>query len=395
MILIYQYYRVVKVLMMSLALLGSAALAQTHAHDHALRLVVSDGKTHTLQVLDVQEGRTLASFGTPGRLSGLETGPGGRYAYALHRDDHRVTVLDSGLKTVSHGDHDDLQVGVPYVLATLNTGQKPTHFVVSGEHINVFNDGDGTVAIFTEDLLGKTNDMNIVKVTQPDHGAPLLVGDVLLSGQLSLNRADAYDVKTGKLLGPLPTCTALHGGGIVGQTAFFGCKEGVQVVNVSGKTLRARMIPNPPGTPEGTRVGMFTHSDAPFLYADFGKGVARLTPDATRLTPTALSGKPRAFEVTEDGKTLVVLTNDGQLHTLDAASGRLLKSARVVASFEAGEKAGVRPDLALLEGLVYVTSPDTGEVLEVRPQDLKVVRRLQVGGTPSFITPTFAHGVRH
>lgn len=368
-----------------------------HSHDseHALRLIVSDGKTNVLTVVDAHGGNILASFGTPGRLSGLETGPGGQYAYAIHRDDHRVTVLDSGLSTVSHGDHNDLQEKPPYVLATLHTGRQPTHFVVSGDLINVFNDGDGTVAIFGEDLIGKTNDMNIVKVSKADHGAPLLIGDVLLSGHLTLNRADAYDIRSGKLLRQLPTCTALHGGTVIGNTALFGCKEGVQVIAVKGQDLQARMIPNPQGAPDGTRVGMFTHSAAPFTFADFGKGVARLTPTSGDLKVTALSGKPRAFELTEDGKTLVVFTNDGQLHKLNAVTGRLLKSLPLVKSFEAGEKVGIRPDMALAEDTVYVTSPETGEVLEIQLADLSVARRLKVGGMPSFITVTHAEGIRH
>lgn len=379
---------------MILILLSSSALAQ-HNHDHAVRLIVSDGKTNVLSVVDAKTGNTIGTFGTPGRLSGLETGPSGLYAYAIHRDDHRVTVLDNGIKLVSHGDHNDLQEKTPYILATLNTGQKPTHFVVSGDLINVFNDGDGTVAIFGEDLIGKTNDMNIVKVTQPDHGAPLLIGNILLAGELSLNRADAYDIKTGKLIKALPTCTALHGGAVIGETAFFGCKEGVQVITVKGSDIQARMIPNPAGTAEGVRAGMFTHSEAPFTYANFGKGVARLTPTATSFAPTALSAQVRAFEVSEDLKTLIVFTNDGQLHKLNAETGQVVKSVALVKSFEAGEKAGVRPDMALAEDMVYVTSPETGEVLEIRVSDLNVTRRLKLGGAPSFITVTGAEGVKH
>lgn len=378
-----------------LALATSALAQHHHSSEHTLRLIVSDGKTNVLNVVDAHDGNIVSSFGTPGRLSGLETGPSGQYAYAIHRDDHRLTVLDSGLSTVSHGDHNDLQEKTPYILATLNTGRQPTHFLVSGDLINVFNDGDGTVAIFGEDLLGKTNDMNIIKVTKPDHGAPLLIGDVLLSGHLTLNRADAYDIKSGRLIKQLPTCTALHGGTVIGDTAFFGCKEGVQVLTVKGQDIQARMIPNPAGTPAGNRVGMFTHAETPFTFADFGKGVARLTPSSEALKVTALSGKPRTFELSEDGKALVVFTNDGQLHKLSAVTGQVLKSVRLVNTFEEGEKAGIRPDMALAGDRVYVTSPETGEVLEVNLADLSVTRRIKVGGTPSFITVTHAEGIHH
>lgn len=377
----------------SALLLGPAALADTAA----ARLVVSDAKTNVLTVIDLAGGQPLARFGTPGKLSGLYTGPGGTLAYALHRDDDRVTVLHSGLGTVDHGDHRDLVQKAPHVLATLNVGQQPTHFFTHGERIAIFNDKSGDVAVFGETLLGKTNDMQLVKVAQPDHGAPTLSGDVLLSGHLRLNRVDAYDLKTGGFMKTVaPPCPGLHGEAVLGQTSYFGCTDGVLAVTVQGREVSARKLGNPAGTPEGTRVGtVAAHDGSAVLYGNFGPGLVRWTAPDTALTPVALPAAPLKFTFTADGQRLVVLTADGGLHTLHGPTGRVLRSAKVVTPADPADKAAVRPTLTLGAAHAYVTSPATGEVLEVALGDLSVTRRLAVGGTPALLALTSAAGERH
>ena len=262
----------------------------------AERLIVSDAKTHELTVLEA-DGAQRAHFSTPGPLSGLYTGPDGTFGYAIHRDANRVTVVHSCMGSEDHGDHRDLVVGAPYVLATLNVGQQPTHFFSRDGRIAIFNDRDGTVAVFGETLLGKTNDMTIVQVAQPDHGAPALVGDVLLSGFLSLNRVDAYDLRAGTLLSTLKEpCTAVHGEAVRAQVAYYGCADGVLAVTVQNREVNARKLGNPVGTPEGTRVGTITtHEKSSALYGNFGAGLARWTPDSTALTPVPLDSAPLKF----------------------------------------------------------------------------------------------------
>lgn len=363
----------------------------------AERLIVSDAATNELSVLDAATGTRTARFSTPGPLSSLYTGPGGTLGYALHRDADRVTVLHSGLGSVDHGDHRDLVIGAPHVLATLNVGQQPTHFFTHEGRIVIFNDRSGTVAVFGETLLGKTNDMQIVKVAQPDHGAPVLIGDVLLSGYLRLNRVDAYDVTTGALLGPVKDgCPALHGEAVRASTATFGCTDGVLEVTVQGKTFTSRKIANPAGTPEGTRVGtVAAHEKSPALYGNYGTGLVRWEPGGAALTPVPLSAAPLKFTFAPDGQRLLVLTADGQLHALDARTGRVLRSAALVPAHNASDKAAVRPTFTLGETRAYVTSPATGEVIGVNLTDLSVQARMNVGGKPALIAVTTASGEQH
>lgn len=274
---------------LSLTLMAAAQTSPapaSHDHKHAARLVVADGKTGVLTVLDAEKGAVVGSFGTPGTLSGLYVGPGGQNVYGIHRDADRVTVLNSGLSSVSHGDHNDLVVDAPYVLATLNIGPKPTHFFSHGEKIVIFNDGDGTMPIFSEELLGKTNDMLVVKAEKADHGAPALLGNTLLVGMLSLNRIDAFDVSSGKLLKSVAGCPGVHGESIRGDTVYFGCTDGVLAVTMKGSDITSRKLSNPAATPEKTRVGtVATHEKSGMMFGNFGNGLATWSISSKELNP--------------------------------------------------------------------------------------------------------------
>lgn len=382
---------------LKLTLTAALSLAGGAHAETATRLVIADAKTNVLTVLDTASGQALASFGTPGKLSGLYTGPGGSYAYAIHRDTDRLTVLHSGLGSVDHGDHKDLVQGAPHVLATLNVGQQPTHFFAHEGRVVIFNDKGGTVAVFGETLLGKTNDMQVVKVAQPDHGAPTVTGDVLLSGHLRLNRVDAYNLKTGALMKTVDLpCPGLHGEAVLGQVSYFGCTDGVLAVTVAGLDVTARKLPNPAGTAEGVRVGtVASHPKSGTLYGNFGQGLARWTPNDTTLSAVRLPAAPLKFAFAPDGQRLLVLTADGNLHALNARTGRVLKTVAAVQPADAADKTAIRPTMTVGPAHAYLTSPATGEVLEVALAELNVTRRLAVGGTPAMIAVTSAAGETH
>lgn len=399
-------------LALSLPLLLSAADAQSspdqsskHAaanptsHDHAghaARLIFADGDGHRLKVFDPRTGQIIASFDTVGRMSGLETGPGGRYAYAIHRDDSRITVLDSGLLLVPHGDHNDLQIRRPYIVGTLNVGQGPTHFTHTTAQVGFFNDGDGSVALLPEDLIGISNDMQVVEVAQPEHGAPVIIGDYLLSGGLTTARVDVYRIQDGQKVASYGGCPALHGAARLNKTAYFGCADGVLVLEWHGDHAHARKITNPPRTPEGTRVGMIeTHPNSSLIYGNFGKGLSYWQPGSKDMRVLSLSGHARSLAYSEDGKALFVLTDDGRLHRLDAVRARVQTSAAIIPAFQSSEKNIARPDFVVLGDSLWVSSPAAGELTEVDASTLQVLRRVKVGGQPSHLTVSEFDGVQH
>lgn len=380
----------------------TTAAHSSHSAEHergtvsAARLLVADGEHHQLKVFDPVAGRYIASFDTVGRMSGLEVGPNGHYAYGIHRDDHRVTVVDSGLLLVGHGDHSDLQTRRPHVVGTLNVGQGPTHFTQAGSLVGFFNDVSGSVSLLPEDLIGLSNDMNVIEVAQPEHGAPVVLGDYLLSGGLSTARVDAYRLSDGAKVGSYSGCAALHGAARLNHTAYFGCKDGVLALEWHGDHAHARTIPNPPRSPEGARVGMIAaHPGSPLVYGNFGKGLSFWKPGGQTMQLTALGGQARDMEWSEDGQQLFVLTDDGQLHRLQAATGKVERSGPVIAPFQGGEKTAARPDFARIGDAIWVSSPATGELTEVDAKSLHVVRRHRVGGQPSHLAVSELRGMQH
>lgn len=366
----------------------SAALAHNHGHDHGhhslagTRLLVSDANSNAVYVVDLLSGQILGAFTTPGQSSRVYASPSGQYGFALDREANRVTVIHSGLSLVDHGDHADLVQEVPYVLVTMNVGRQPTHLFAHGHHIAIFNDQDGTIAILDERLLGLTLDFAEIVTAQPDHGAPAIIGDIVLSGHLNLGRVDAY-TQGGELLTSFEGCPRLQGKAVLGQVAAFGCSDGVLLVTLDGE-LSATKLANPPGSPEGARVGTLSaHYESPIMVGNFGAGLALIDPVAQTLTTVALPSLPLAIDFDHHGEHIVVLGRDGFVYLLER-DGEIKASLEVVAQFD---QDAPRSALAIAEAAFYVSSPATGEVLEVHFHDgkLEVERRLSLPGAPGHL----------
>lgn len=367
-----------------LAVLLGVALA--HGHDHedsgviGTRLLVSDANGNAVYVIDLTSGQLLGTFTTPGQGSRVYASPSGQYGFAIDRDANRVTVIHSGLSLVDHGDHADLVQETPYVLVTMNVGRQPGRFFAHDHDIAIFNDQDGTIAILDERLLGLTLDFTEIVTAQPDHGAPAIIGDIVLSGHPNLARVDAY-TRDGNLLASFEGCPGLHGTAVLGQVATFGCGDGVLLVALENGELSATKLVNPPGSPEGARVGMLSaHYESPIMVGHFGAGLALIDPVAHTLTTVALPTIPLAVDFDQHGEHLVVLTQDGFLHLLEL-DGEVKASLEVVAPFDPDAP---RSALAVSPAAFYVSSPITGEVLEVHYHDgkLEVERRLSLPGAP-------------
>ncbi len=79
---------------------------------HPGHLVVADGRVGQLQVIDLEKGQVIATFSVPGPANVYATG-NGMYAFALHREQNRVSVVYGGLNLEDHGDHKDLVTEAP------------------------------------------------------------------------------------------------------------------------------------------------------------------------------------------------------------------------------------------------------------------------------------------
>jgi hypothetical protein len=356
-----------------------------HAHGEGVagtRLLVSEAGGALLVVLDLATGAELARFGTPGPGNVYQL-PDPQVAVVVHRADHRVTFVHSGLSEVDHGDHADLVEGNPYVLQTLNVGQQPTHFFARGNDIAIFNDGDGTVVWLDRRLLGVSLDYVAIDGREPDHGAVAVVADHAFVGYLRTGVVDVVD-RSGATVATFEGCPGLHGQAPWASGVAFGCSDGVLLVEArSGGTFVAHKLANPARSPEGARVGTVVgDAGAAMLVGNFGQGLVLIDPAARSLTPVELPAAPLVMRFAEAGEMLVVLTADGMLHALDPANGAVLRSVAVVDAFETG---ATRPTMTVLGEHVYVADPLHSEIVEVHVDEFEVERRLPVPFAPGGV----------
>lgn len=378
-------------LLTAVAALASVGLAHQASDAHPGRLVVADARDGSLKVLDLETGQVVGTFSSPGPAS-VYPAEGTPYAFAIHREANRVSVVYTGLRLEDHGEHKDLLLEKPYVFATLNTGPKPTHYFNHGHHAAIFNDGDGTVAVFDTRRLGVVADLELYATGSPGHGALEMMDDVLITGLLHRGVVEVYALPGGRKVQEFPGCPRLHGSAALGKVAAFGCADGVLLLERRGDGFAARKLANPPGSPADARVGALRAQEAhPFFIGNFGQGLARIDPRGYTFTPYPLPARPMRFEFSADGLHLVVLTADGRLHVLEPASGRVLRSLEVVGPV----LDGAGPSLVVGTEYAYVSDPEKGVVHEIELDDLQVRRRFEVGGTPRSLALVRLEGMRH
>ena len=383
-------------LLFTLAVAGTA-FAQgtaTEEHDHndeahteGTRLLLSDADSSTVSVLDLASGKVLGSFSTPGAAGATYASPSGRYGLVVHRDENRVSVVHSGLSLIDHGDHADLVQGEPYVLSTRNVGREPTHVWTHGDEIVIFNDADGTVALLDERTFGLSLGYTEVKAAEPDHGAAVMLGDTLLAGYYGLGRVDAYS-RDGELLASFEGCPGLHGEAALGDTAAFGCEDGVLLIHVRDGDVTSTKLENPAGTPEGVRVStVHAHDAADVFVGNFGDGLVWLEPKTETMAVVEMDAAPLRFDFDQGGEHVVALTADGMFHVLEADSGEVHGNVRVMPPLDISGGYGTydAPSLAVGAGAVYVGVPAQKQIVEIHPEKTEVARRLDVPGTPSSI----------
>lgn len=378
------------------ALLGSLALAASHHsdhdhdHDHPLRLLISDAASADVRVFDLEAGRVIASFTTPGPARVYPV-PGGAHAVALHREQNRVTVVHSGYTAEDHGDHQDLVEGNPYVVFTANLGAQPTHFFgdEEGGRALIFNDGDGTVAVLDPRLFGLSLDYGEIETAGPDHGALGTVGDFVLVGSLNRGVVDVHRL-SGERVYSAPGCPRLHGSANAMGGTVFGCADGVLWVGQRGGNWESVKIANPAGTAEGVRVGTVAASGNT-VVGNWGAGIALIDLAARRVTPVALSERPVGMVPHGSGR-VDVLTRDGRMHRVEGGAVRASVNVYTPSTVQNAAQGSV----VEAAGALFVAVPHRGELLQVSPANYAVQERYRIGGQPQGLAPMGLEGVaRH
>jgi hypothetical protein len=92
-----------------------------------------------------------------------------------------------------------------------------------------------------------------------------------------------------------------------------------------------------------------------------------------------------AFALTDTGEIGFAILADGRLVRFSALTGRILAEAPGVTAAYSMERGVIRPMMAVAGDLVAISDPAAGSVALVDADDLAVIERMPVGGTPQSL----------
>ena len=81
---------------------------EEHGEEVIGRLLIGDGETGTMTVIDLDHGHVEGSFDLGSRAGRIYSTKSGRFAIAVSSDANNAHVFDGGIYLEAHGDHFDL-----------------------------------------------------------------------------------------------------------------------------------------------------------------------------------------------------------------------------------------------------------------------------------------------
>ncbi|GGF00223.1 hypothetical protein [Flavobacterium limi] len=364
-----------------------------HDHDDTseehtyIRILLSDEKTTALTLFDPHEDK-ISSFTAKFPKSSLYTTESGRFAGIIHRDNNFTETFDSGLEM--HGDHVDID-DVPKFGLLAGSSSKPTHFKSKIGEILTFNDGDGTLSVGKEADVNKTGATfkNINAGLLAHHGAmatfangtyAITEKDNSVTGSLP-EKVKVID-NTGKTLFAAKLATkGIHGNASDGVYAVFGSASGVLVVESNGNQ-KLIALPEDFGTAWFGSI-LETASSGKFIGYTAAKGAYLIDVVNSTIKPIIQNTGIMQCKTSYDRKKLAVLLFSGELKLYNINSLQLEKETKATA--ETATDATLKPQMAVTERFAYITSPTTGELLQLNLATL-AIKKTKVSATPYMIT---------
>lgn len=350
-------------------------------------IVADDAEAGGLTLVDLLTGDPVDAPAEPaGEQSVVLKESDGRFLFTA--DDTGVTVTDTGVWTVDHGDHNHYYRSDPSLVGTVD-GDTPGHVVSNGSQVAMFFDGDGAVKVVPRQGLGDgelTEDVSFdvgahhgVAVPFEDHVLTTVpgAGDGDLPAEIALYD-DSGEEASGELTGET-TCPEIHGAAGLRDHATFACGDGVLTVD---DDLTATVTPYPQDA-DGRAWSLVAGRDvvaAPF--EDGGLGV--LDPESGEWHVADTDAPVVSAAVAPDDSTVFAVDEDGVGYVVDAGSGEVTAQRQLVDG--GGDTA---PSVVLTRERGYVSDPAAGTVAELDVRDnLREARSIDVGGHPAAIAVT-------
>lgn len=353
-----------------------------------LRILLSDEKTPQLTLVNPVNA-TTAFFNAKFAKSALYTTESGRYAGVVHRADNTVETFDSGFE--SHGDHVDVD-GIPQFGVLVGQSLSPTHFKSKIGEILTFNDGDGTLSVAKESEVNtpgaKFKTINAGLLAH--HGAmatfsngtyAVTVKDNSITGTLP-EKVKIID-NTGKTLFDATIVTkGIHGNASDGTYAVFGSASGVLVVESTGKQ-KLIALPEDFGTAWFGSI-LETSTRGKFVGYTAAKGAYLIDVVNGTIKPILQNTTIMQCKVSYNDSKLGILLHSGEFKLYDLSSLAVEKEGKIIA--ETATDAALKPQIQLTEKFAYITSPNTGELLQLNLTSMEIVKKIKVSKTPYMIT---------
>ena len=386
---------------------GHDAMGHEEGHEGEAvgRLLVGDGETGALSVIDLESGHVHeGEFDLGSRAGRIYPTASGRYAIAVSSDANNVHIFDGGIYLEEHGDHFDLVETDLQRLQTSLTGDRPVHLYVGDEWATVYYDGSGDIALINEHELEHEGDawVPVMMNAGAQHGAAIpLEGDLFA---VSLQHPD-YDQNPeeyrlpigaeirdldGNVLYTAEGCPDLHGDAGNGHMAVFGCTGGVLVVEDHDGHYHHDFIAAPAGSPDDFRLTSVWgyHGLDHFFALGSAVGLYIVEPEdgaMEQLIPASDALRPIQVALSYDGELLLVVMSDGEIRMYDAHDADLLAATDSVLSDDIDPSFWARPHIATAPGHIFVTDSGAGEVLALDTHDLEVMEHWDIGGKPTKI----------
>jgi len=353
-----------------------------------IRVLLSDEKTTDITLVNPVDA-TTASFSAKFAKSALYTTESGRYAAIIHRADNTVETFDSGFE--GHGDHVDVD-GLPQFGALTDQSLLPTHFKSKIGELLTFNDGDGTLSV------AKENDINTAGAKFKVINAGLLAHHgamaTFTNGTYAITEKDnsitgtlPEKVKiidnTGKTLFAATVSTkGIHGNASDGTYAVFGSASGVLVVESSGKQ-KLIALPEDFGTAWFGSI-LETSTKGKFVGYTATKGAYLIDVVNSTIKPILQNTTIMQCKVSYDHSKLGILLHSGEFKLFNLNSLQVEKESKIIS--ETATDAALKPQIQLTEKFAYITSPNTGELLQLNLTSMAIVKKIKVSKTPYMIT---------
>lgn len=359
-----------------------------HVSRLRVRVAVADATAPVLSVYDMGDRELVGRLELASPIASVVASQTGETAALVPVGGGSIQLLSAGIAVVPHRGHVHIFKSPPEALGAPVPGEGSVNVTFSAGKWGAFFAGSATARALAMPeatwLQGDRAAKELKETTShrgyalPFEGGALVTRHEGAAAPDAL--ADAVDrVASDGTVSTAATCPELDGAATDGEHAVFACRDGLVVVTPTGSApttipyagARIRAISALAGHPR-------------MLGRDETGALWDIDARAARVAPVPVDGQicEATLEIATEAR-VVALTSDGRVHRIDLATGRASTSA-VVGAFDCA--APVRPRLAASADRAWVSSPATGELLEVDTPTGQTVRRVAIGGTPGVVT---------